>query len=69
MNTSKRLHRLDALSDTHMGRQIQVAGLTGTLAGLVPCGGRIVVAMILGGAHAFTDALEPSTEVEIWRER
>lgn len=68
MTTGKRLHRLADVGEIHMGRQIDVNGMRGTLTGLIPIKGRVVVAMVVGGARVWSDALPGETCVEIWKE-
>lgn len=69
MNTSKRLHRLADLSDVHMGRMVQVEGITGQLVGSWNIAGRVQLVLIVGGSRMFTDALDEATEVEVWKEK
>lgn len=65
MSTGKRLRRLSELTDRHIGREVTINDLTGTLTGLIPVGDRVIAALIVGRARAFTDALPGSTEVEV----
>lgn len=61
-----RLRLIRDITEVHLGRTVTVANLTGTLAGLIPVGGRYQAVLILGGARVFTDALPGDTAVEVW---
>ena len=62
-----RLRTLGDLTNTHMGRTVEVNGLTGTLTGLIPCGDHIALELRVGGSSALTAALPVGTCVEIWQ--
>lgn len=53
------------LTANHFGCEVTITGLTGTLVGLVPVGDRVQAAMIVGGAHIWTDALPGGTRAEV----
>ena len=61
------IRRLDTLTTTHVGRQVTVHGLTGTLAALLPVADTVQLVLIVGnpGVHCFTDALPGGTEIEV----
>ena len=61
------IRRLDTLTTTHMGRQVTVHGLTGTLAALLPVADTVQLVLIVGnpGVRCFTDALPGETEIEV----
>lgn len=63
-----RLVRLADLTERHHGRHIEVAGHTGVLAGVVPCGDRVQLALIVGGARMWTDWLPADETAEVWTE-
>lgn len=65
--SGKRLHRIDALTETHMGRIVDVNGLQGVLEGVIPVAGRYVLRLRVGGCPAFSDAYDAGTTVEVWR--
>lgn len=62
-----RLRAINNLSNTHLGRTVTVAGLTGKLAGLIPVGRNVQAVLIVGGSHIFTDAMSGDTAVEVWQ--
>lgn len=53
------------LTDRHFGKEVAVAGLTGTLVSLVPVGTGATLAMVVGGAHIWTDLLPGDTAVDL----
>lgn len=63
----KRLTRIDALTDRHMGQQVELGNLAGTLVGIVPCGDRVQLALVVGGARVFTSAFPGDVAVEVWK--
>jgi hypothetical protein len=70
MSTKPRSHRLVPLrdlADRHLGRQIEVRGLTGVLVGLVPCGDRVQLDLRVGGARVLTAALPGDDGCEVWK--
>ena len=60
--------RLADLTSTHTGRQIDVAGLSGVLAGVIAVGSRVQLALIVGGARMWTDWLDADDTAEIYRQ-
>lgn len=63
----KRLIRLADLDHRHHGRTIQVAGLEGTLTGVVPLGDRVQLAIVVGGARVWSDWLDADDSAEVWK--
>ena len=63
-----RLVRLADLTDRHIGRNIEVAGHVGILTDTIPCGDRVQLALIVGGARIWTDALGADETAEVWTE-
>ena len=67
-NTMGRGHRLRTVGtilDAHLGRTVTVTGLTGVLTGVVPLGPTVQLALVIGGARVFTDAMPTDTHIEI----
>jgi hypothetical protein len=63
----RRLMRLGDLSERHHGRTVQTAAVTGTLTGILSVGNRVQLALVVGGARAWTDWLDVETAVEVWK--
>lgn len=62
-----RLVRLADLTSTHTGRQIEVAGYTGTLQAVITVADRVQLGLLLGGARVWTDWLPADDTAEIYR--
>lgn len=64
------LAALNATTTGGIGREVTVAGLTGTLVGVLPLAGDTYqLALIVGRARAWTDVLPGETEIELHRRR
>ena len=60
-----RLRTVGTILDAHLGRTVTVTGLTGVLTGVVPLGPTVQLALVIGGARVFTDAMPTDTHIEI----
>jgi hypothetical protein len=60
-----RLVRLADLGDRHMGRHVEIRGLRGVLVGVIPVGGRVSLALLIGGARVFSDGYDADEGVEV----
>jgi hypothetical protein len=60
------LRRADQLNERHMGKNITIGDITGTLTGLIPVANHITLVLIVGGARAFF-ALDRDAAVEVRR--
>jgi len=60
-----RLRTVGTLLDSHLGRTVTVTGLTGSLAGVVPLGPTVQLALVVGGSRVFSDAMPADTHIEI----
>lgn len=66
MSRGHDLRRLAELSDRHLGRTLTLpGGMTGTLTGVIPLKGTVQLALIVGRARCFTDALDGGLLVEV----
>lgn len=66
MSRGHDLRRLSDLGDKHVGRTVTLPdGITGTLTGTIPLAGRVQLALIVGRARIWTDALDADALVEV----
>lgn len=63
----KRLMRIGDLTERHFGRQVETPAVTGELVGILSLGDRVQLAMVVGGARAWSDWLDVETAVEVWK--
>lgn len=63
----RRLVALRDLTERDHGKTVHVAGLTGTLTGIIAVRDRVQLALIVGGARAWTDLLDGGEGCEVWR--
>lgn len=66
--TGKQMRPASALEDRHLGWNIRIGGVTGTLTGILPIpnGGGFELAVLVGGARAWFP-LASDAGVEVWR--
>ena len=70
MSRGHDLRKLADLTDRHVGRDITLPdGMTGTLTGVIPVAGRVQLALIVGRARIWTDALDGDALVEVHERR
>lgn len=60
-----RLVYLRDIGTSHVGRTVTAAGLTGTLAGVIPIGDTYQLALIVGSSRVWTAALPADSHIEI----
>lgn len=57
--------RVEALTDTHVGRRVTVHGLTGLLTGVIACRHHYVLELRVGGARVYTNTLPAEEPITI----